>query len=83
MSDTAGNEHVHQPQLIGHILDQLEVQGCIHQGDFIVDAVVIAKINTEDGQTQVGIFRSKTLQPYDEFAMIGTAARHLNCGGHA
>ncbi|MGW0485807.1 hypothetical protein [Nonomuraea sp. NPDC003214] len=76
MSTTgSGPEHEHTPQPLGHILDQLGVKGCIHEGDFITDAVVVVKVSAADGTTGVGLYSSEDLQPYDRYAMLGIATR--------
>ncbi len=57
----------------GPILDGLGVTIDLSDGDLVSDAVVIAKVVTEDGSVTVSLSSSESMSWLDQFGLIAAA----------
>ncbi len=62
-------------QPAGPILDGLGVTIDLNKGDLVSDAVVIAKVITEDGSVTVSLSSSESMSWLDQFGLIAAAHR--------
>ncbi|MET7335885.1 hypothetical protein [Nonomuraea sp. NPDC005650] len=79
-NDDATIHREHEPSPVGELLDKLGVTACIHDGDFVSDAVVVFKVLDSNGVIKLGMATSKDIQSYDVEAMLRMMSDHVRFG---